>query len=555
MPEVFEKPEDAAVALAKAGKERYCVCGGVADGDLWSCAGGTKGRCNGFFHARCAGLLCQPGLDARCPFCADEKASNVSALFPTAQKRYEETHGILLNEDQRRRRKKKHGLRDRVVSFVEESLSEEERHRFGMVICDAANSHWPAIILDPRFVVASEVLGSYTSHGPPKRDLVLYLGEVPSLCFGWVARRSVKPYDPAKIGSSRKADLKKLRRARDIAESQLRSIPDPQVRVRRAMVLANIEIWNDEDDDEELPQEDDDPDAAYSMPLVGRLLLQEGSTAFRVVKVDKDVATIVRAFRDRELGIPEKTLDTRIISLAEARRGVATMVLSEPPVANKRIHMVYQTPRCGKCKNCLDKAEFGGTNSNKQACILQLQERKDRLLLQSQDHRVVTAIASSQRKITTAEFNSVVSVSSSSQDKTPGGKCSASSKKRSRYWSQFDVESRVTDGSNLGTVTAAVSASGWIYVRWDDAVADCAVRPARLTLLSGPPSHDFCAICQSDLANGSAHTLIPCGHKFHPACIDGHIRYSDNTQSTRRGARVTCPICRAPSQVNTAHLF
>ena len=44
-----------------------------------------------------------------------------------------------------------------------------------------------------------------------------------------------------------------------------------------------------------------------------------------------------------------------------------------------RLTFRYETPMCGKCRNCLDKPKFGGTGKGKQACVLRLRERAELL--------------------------------------------------------------------------------------------------------------------------------------------------------------------------------
>ena len=44
-----------------------------------------------------------------------------------------------------------------------------------------------------------------------------------------------------------------------------------------------------------------------------------------------------------------------------------------------RLTFRYETPMCGKCRNCLDKPKFGGSGKGKQACVLRLRERAELL--------------------------------------------------------------------------------------------------------------------------------------------------------------------------------
>ena len=79
-----------------------------------------------------------------------------------------------------------------------------------------------------------------------------------------------------------------------------------------------------------------------------------------------------------------------------------------------------------------------------------------------------------------------------------------------------------------------------------------------------PRSHDLfdessdeedatCAICLEPL--GDAPRMPGCAHRFHAACVLGpdslasHAWADGVMPSTRRGQRVLCPLCRAPSLI------
>ena len=62
-----------------------------------------------------------------------------------------------------------------------------------------------------------------------------------------------------------------------------------------------------------------------------------------------------------------------------------------------------------------------------------------------------------------------------------------------------------------------------------------------------------CAICLEPL--GDAPRMPGCAHRFHAACVLGpdslaaHAWADGVMPSTRRGQRVLCPLCRAPSLI------
>ncbi|KAH8097757.1 hypothetical protein JL720_667 [Aureococcus anophagefferens] len=66
-----------------------------------------------------------------------------------------------------------------------------------------------------------------------------------------------------------------------------------------------------------------------------------------------------------------------------------------------------------------------------------------------------------------------------------------------------------------------------------------------------PPRVDPCPVCLEDL--GDDATALDCGHRIHASCLEEYSKnaWADGTAATRtrRGTRLTCPCCRAPSLV------
>ncbi|KAH8068804.1 hypothetical protein JL721_6371 [Aureococcus anophagefferens] len=62
---------------------------------------------------------------------------------------------------------------------------------------------------------------------------------------------------------------------------------------------------------------------------------------------------------------------------------------------------------------------------------------------------------------------------------------------------------------------------------------------------------DPCPVCLEDL--GDDATALDCGHRIHASCLEEYSKnaWADGTAATRtrRGTRLTCPCCRAPSLV------
>ncbi|KAK7254172.1 hypothetical protein SO694_00008437 [Aureococcus anophagefferens] len=56
---------------------------------------------------------------------------------------------------------------------------------------------------------------------------------------------------------------------------------------------------------------------------------------------------------------------------------------------------------------------------------------------------------------------------------------------------------------------------------------------------------------ENDLGDGA--TALDCGHRIHASCLEEYSKnaWADGTAATRtrRGTRLTCPCCRAPSLV------
>jgi len=97
--------------------------------------------------------------------------------------------------------------------------------------------------------------------------------------------------------------------------------------------------------------------------------------------------------------------------------------------------------------------------------------------------------------------------------------------------------------------TMAVSAYIQAEEEERDAEAQTQVTPATPTPPLAPQAssspqqtedlHDMCAICLVDYEDNEMLKLLPCDHRFHPACIDEWL--------TRNNA---CPMCKASVDPN-----
>ena len=76
-------------------------------------------------------------------------------------------------------------------------------------------------------------------------------------------------------------------------------------------------------------------------------------------------------------------------------------------------------------------------------------------------------------------------------------------------------------------------------------------KAARPRVDKTPPRVDPCPVCLEDL--GDDATALDCGHRIHASCLEEYSKnaWADGTAATRtrRGTRLTCPCCRAPSLV------
>jgi hypothetical protein len=75
--------------------------------------------------------------------------------------------------------------------------------------------------------------------------------------------------------------------------------------------------------------------------------------------------------------------------------------------------------------------------------------------------------------------------------------------------------------------------------------------PKRPRVEQASPRVDSCPVCLEDL--GDDATVLDCGHQIHETCLEEYSKnaWADGTAATRtrRGTRLTCPCCRAPSLV------
>jgi hypothetical protein len=76
-------------------------------------------------------------------------------------------------------------------------------------------------------------------------------------------------------------------------------------------------------------------------------------------------------------------------------------------------------------------------------------------------------------------------------------------------------------------------------------------KAARPRVEKAPPRGDACPVCLEDLGDGA--TALDCGHRIHSSCLEElkSNAWADGSAATRtrRGTRLTCPCCRAPSLV------
>jgi hypothetical protein len=77
LPTAFDGRTQAVAALEGSSAVQRCVCGRAHHGDYVPCAGGPGGRCGGFVHARCVGLVGDAPEGYLCPLCAPGPAASL----------------------------------------------------------------------------------------------------------------------------------------------------------------------------------------------------------------------------------------------------------------------------------------------------------------------------------------------------------------------------------------------------------------------------------------------------------------------------------------------
>ncbi len=61
------------------------------------------------------------------------------------------------------------------------------------------------------------------------------------------------------------------------------------------------------------------------------------------------------------------------------------------------------------------------------------------------------------------------------------------------------------------------------------------------------PVLDTCPICMDEIQPGENKTITACNHIFHTVCLERWVR-----RATRRNDEPTCPMCRAPIEMNVS---
>ena len=504
LPSSFANSADAERALLACRDIQVCVCGKGAAGEegLVACAGGPGGRCGGFVHARCVGLVGDAPDGYRCPLCADGPAAALSV-------RDDEPGCPLIG---------------RVLL-----RAPGERRRSGDAVDDGARRDSG----DDGEVVACEKCGVSV--------------DVDSIPY----KKLPQPYfcdDCSRCGVCSRSTLD----ARGIALDDVLVCEGCGDDVHlRCSGLKAVPAW-------------DEPFHCETCAKEGAKQASEAPLLLRAVGATGDDVVCVSLFDDDGATYRISVEEAR--DAAKRKEAMEEASLEQSFVNNAKFQFRTDSADCGECSACQNKKKFGGTGTLKLACLRKAPERTRALLALASGRPLpagsqllaLNGIGGAKAKTPDRRGGARSGTRKKRRKKRlrvdVGDEVAALWPQDGQFYpatvlaaNGHRVDVAFADGVVREGVPPSELRSEDAYTDDDDDDDDPRPRAkrGRREAEGAPAAPDAsCVICMSPMDADDAFALDGCGHAFHKDCLRGLAGAVRLSAATRRSAVVSCPLCR-----------